>query len=417
MIKTEPTHKQAACRGCGAPLSDVFVDLGKSPTCERFLREDQLNEMEPFFPLKVWVCSECFLVQLQEYVAPDEIFSHYAYFSSYSTSWLEHARRYVDYMVERFSLNAESKVVELASNDGYLLQYFVQKGIPCLGIDPAANVVEKAKEKGVPTLVAFFGAETARKVLETEGPANHMLGNNVLAHVPDINDFVEGINILLHPEGQLTMEFPHLVRLIQGNQFDTIYHEHFSYLSLAVVKGIFAKHDLRVFDVEELPSHGGSIRVFACHTTAAHETKPSVQAMLDAEEAFGLTNHDTYAAFRERVIDTKNALLDFLIKARSEGKRVAAYGAPGKGNTLLNYAGIKEDLIAYAVDRSPFKHGLYCPGSNIPIFPVEKVDEDKPDYLVILPWNLTKEITNQMAHVREWGCKFVVPIPIVSVID
>jgi SAM-dependent methyltransferase len=407
----------AACRGCGAELREVFVDLGKSPLCERFLREEQLNQMEPFFPLKVWVCHECFLVQLQEYVAPDEIFSHYAYFSSYSTSWLEHAKKYVDYMIERFHLGSGSKVVELASNDGYLLQWFVQRGVPCLGIDPAANVVEKAKEKGVRTIVRFFGAETAREVLAAEGHASHMLGNNVLAHVPDIQDFVEGIAILLAPEGQLTMEFPHLLRLIEGNQFDTIYHEHFSYLSLAAVQAIFKKHGLRVFDVEEWPTHGGSLRVFACHEDAAHVTTPAVQAMLDVEKDFGLTSLDTYAAFRERVIDTKNALLEFLIQARRDGKKVAAYGAPGKGNTLLNYCGIREDLIRYAVDRSPFKHGLYCPGTAIPIHPVEFVDEDKPDYLVILPWNLTTEIVEQMKHVRAWGCQFVTPIPRVAIVD
>lgn len=407
----------ATCRCCGAPLTDVFVDLGKSPLCERFLEADELNAMEPFFPLKVWVCGECYLVQLQEYVAPDEIFSHYAYFSSYSTSWLEHARKYVEMMCERFALGSGNKVVEVASNDGYLLQYFVQKGIPALGIDPAANVVKAAEEKGVRTLVRFFGEATAREVIESEGHADVVLGNNVLAHVPNIQDFVKGLSLLLSPTGVLTMEFPHLLRLIEGNQYDTIYHEHFSYLSLAVVQKVFGMHGLRVFDVQELPSHGGSLRVFACHEASAHLEQPAVKALLDVEDREGLTSMATYAAFRERVIETKNSLLEFLIKVRREGKKVAAYGAPGKGNTLLNYCGIREDLIAYAVDRNPFKHGKFCPGTQIPIHPVEKVDEDKPDYLVILPWNLTDEIVKQMAYTRAWGCKFVRPIPGVEVID
>lgn len=406
----------ATCRCCGAPLTDVFVDLGKSPLCERFLEADELNAMEPFFPLKVWVCGECYLVQLQEYVAPDEIFSHYAYFSSYSTSWLEHARKYVEMMCERFALGEGHKVVEVASNDGYLLQYFVQKSIPALGIDPAANVVKAAEEKGVRTLVRFFGEATAREVIESEGHADVVLGNNVLAHVPNIQDFVKGLSLLLSPTGVLTMEFPHLLRLIEGNQYDTIYHEHFSYLSLAVVQKVFGMHGLRVFDVQELPSHGGSLRVFACQESAPHNTTPAVEALLDVEAREGLTSMEAYAAFRERVIETKNTLLEFLIKARREGKKVAAYGAPGKGNTLLNYCGIREDLIAYAVDRNPFKHGKFCPGTQIPIHPVEKVDEDKPDYLVILPWNLTDEIVKQMAYTREWGCKFVRPIPGVGVI-
>ena len=407
----------AICRCCGTELHDVFVDLGKSPLCERFLEADELNGMEPFFPLKVWVCGECFLVQLQEYVAPDEIFSHYAYFSSFSTSWLDHAKRYVDMMCERFHLGPEHKVVEVASNDGYLLQNFVQRGIPCLGIDPAANVVKAAEEKGVRTLVRFFGEDTAVEVVKGEGNADLVLGNNVLAHVPDIQDFVKGLSILLGPEGVLTMEFPHLLRLIEGNQFDTIYHEHFSYLSLAVVQHIFAMHDLRVFDVQELGTHGGSLRVFACHEPAAHAEQPAVKALLEVEDREGLTSLEAYAAFRERVIDTKNNLLEFLIQARREGKKVAAYGAPGKGNTLLNYCGIREDLIAYAVDRNPFKHGKFCPGTHIPIHPVEKVDEDKPDYLIILPWNLKDEIATQMAYIKEWGGRCVVPIPEVAIVE
>lgn len=408
---------QAPCRHCGAPLEEVFVDLGMSPIANDNIPNDRASAMEPFFPLTAMVCGECFLVQLLDYEAAENMFDEdYAYFSSYSTSWLEHARLYVEAMTERLGLDEGSKVVELASNDGYLLQYFREREIPVLGVEPTASTAAVAREKGIPTVEEFFGVAVAERLAE-EGQADLLLGNNVLAHVPDIQDFVKGLSLLLSPTGVLTMEFPHLLRLIEGNQYDTIYHEHFSYLSLAVVKGIFAGHGLRVFDVQELSTHGGSLRVFACHEASSHETTPAVQALLEVEDREGLTSLEAYAAFRERVINTKNTLLEFLIQARREGKKVAAYGAPGKGNTLLNYCGIREDLIAFAVDRNPFKHGRFCPGTHIPIFPVDKVDEEKPDYLVILPWNLTDEIVKQMAYTREWGCKFVRPIPEVTIID
>jgi len=405
------------CSFCKAQLRDVFVDLGKSPLCESFLPADALNQMEPFFPLKVWVCRECFLVQLQEYVAPADIFSHYAYFSSYSDSWLAHAKRYVEMAIDRFGLGEQSSVVELASNDGYLLQYFVERGIPALGIDPAENVAEKAKEKGVRTLVRFFGEQTAAEVRAEQGPADLILGNNVLAHVPDINDFVKGIATLLSDTGHVTMEFPHLLRLMEGNQFDTIYHEHFSYLSLDVVRRIFAKHGLAVFDVEELSTHGGSLRIFAVQATAGRTETVAMEKVLADEAKAGLGGLAAYTAFSEQVIQTKHALLKYLIRMREEGKVVAAYGAPGKGNTLLNYCGIRTDLIAFAVDRNPFKHGRFTPGTEIPIYPVEHVDAVKPDRLLILPWNLRDEIAKQMGYIKEWGGKLAVPIPYVEEID
>jgi len=407
----------AQCRFCAAALQHTFVDLGMSPLCERFIAEAQRNEMEPFYPLHVWVCDACFLVQLEEYVAPDAIFTDYAYFSSYSDSWLAHAKRYTEAMRERFGLDNASKVVEIASNDGYLLQYFLANGIPVLGVEPAANVAEKAVEKGIPTVVKFFGEATARELLEEGHQADLLLGNNVLAHVPDINDFIEGMRILLKPGGVITMEFPHLARLMEGNQFDTIYHEHFSYLSFSVVQRMFAAHGLALFDVEELPSHGGSLRIFAQHEAFAAErpAEPRVAQFLETEREAGFLDLAAYNTFADQVIECKHQLLEFLIAARRAGKRVAGYGAPGKGNTLLNYCGIRTDLIEYTVDRNPFKHGKYCPGTHIPIYPVEHIDATRPDYLLILPWNLGPEIMKQMAHVREWGAQFVVPIPSVKV--
>lgn len=410
--------KQACCRFCQAPLEETFVDLGMSPLCESFVAPEDRNCMEPFFPLHVWVCTECLLVQLEEYVSPADIFTEYAYFSSYSDSWLDHARRYVASVTDRFGFDDAHHVVEIASNDGYLLQYFVERGIPVTGIEPAANVAKVAQEKGVNTVVRFFGRETARDLVAQDRPADLIVGNNVLAHVPDINDFVGGIATLLKPEGVVTMEFPHLLQLVDNNQFDTIYHEHFSYLSLMVVARIFAAHGMRLFDVEELPTHGGSLRIYACHENAAtHKGQPSVLHVIQREETAGYRDLATYSAFGEKVSATKNNLLRFLIEAREQGKTVVGYGAPGKGNTFLNYAGIKPDLLTYTVDRNPYKHGRYCPGSRIPIFPVERIDETKPDYLLILPWNLQEEIMGQMAHVRDWGAKFVVPIPEVIVYD
>ncbi len=405
------------CRFCGAALRHTFVDLGKSPLCESFLSAEQLDGMEGFFPLHVWVCDACFLVQLKEYVAPENIFSEYAYFSSYSDSWLAHAKAYAEMASARFGLDAQSHVVEIASNDGYLLKNFVSQGIPVTGVDPAANVAEAAVAQGVPTVVRFFGLEAAEDLACEGKQADLIVGNNVLAHVPDINDLVAGIRRLLKPEGAVTMEFPHLLRLVDGNQFDTIYHEHFSYLSFSTVKRIFEHHELRLFDVEELPTHGGSLRVYACHAASErHTCSEAVQGLLDHEETQGYGRLETYFEFALRVIETKHRLLEFLIGAKRAGKRVAGYGAPGKGNTLLNYCGIRTDLLDYTVDRNPYKHGKFCPGTHIPIFPVEHIDRTRPDYLLILPWNLKEEIVKQMSGIRDWGGQFVVPIPEVSVI-
>ena len=391
------------------------MDLGMSPLCETFLRADELNRMEPFYPLRVWVCERCFLVQLQEYVSPAEIFTEYAYFSSYSTSWLKHAKDYTDMAADRFGLDGRSRVVEIASNDGYLLQYFVEKGIPVLGVEPAANVAKAAVERGVSTVVRFFGRETAGDLVRDPGPADLIVGNNVLAHVPDVNDFVGGLKILLAPDGVVTMEFPHLWRLMDENQFDTIYHEHFSYLSFTTVIEIFSAHGLRIFDVDRIPTHGGSLRIYAGHAGTIRAEEPAVAALRTAEEAQGFRSTERYASFAPRVEETKRALLDFLIETRRAGKSVAAYGAPGKGNTLLNYCGIRTDFVDYAVDRNPYKHGRYTPGTHIPIFPPERIRETRPDYVLILPWNLKDEITEQLAYVREWGGRFVVPIPSVDV--
>jgi SAM-dependent methyltransferase len=410
--------RAARCRFCQEPLQRTFVDLGMSPLCESFLTSAQLNAMEPFFPLHVKVCETCFLVQLEEYVAPDHIFSEYAYFSSYSDSWLKHASKYVDMISKRLGLGSDSLVVEVASNDGYLLQYFVQKGIPVLGIEPAANVARVAEQKGVPTLVKFFGCETARTVAASGRSADLIVGNNVLAHVPDINDFVGGVRILLKPSGVATFEFPHLARLMEEVQYDTIYHEHFSYLSLTAVKRIVAAHGLELFDVEELPSHGGSIRVYLRHQNdASTPVSEAVISLERRERALGLDTLASYEGFAEQVIESKHSLLELLIRLRREGKRVAGYGAPGKGNTLLNYCGIRTDLVEFTVDRNPYKHGRFLPGTHIPIFPVERISERRPDYILILPWNLKDEIVGQLAYARAWGAKFIVPIPVATVIE
>ncbi len=405
------------CRFCGASLEHVFVDLGMSPPCESYIERAQLNQMEPFYPLCAYVCGRCLLVQLQEYISPGAIFSHYAYFSSYSTSWLQHAERYVAMISQRLGLGPSSQVVEIASNDGYLLQYFCRAGIPCLGIEPAANVAQVAQEHGIPTVVEFFGRELAARLREKGLQADLLLGNNVLAHVPDINSFVAGLQLLLAPGGVITMEFPHLARLIEGNQFDTIYHEHFSYLSLGVVERIFARHGLALFDVEELPTHGGSLRIYACHAgPAVPAASAQMQAVRAEEAAMRLDSLEGYAGFAERVHETKFQLLECLIDLRRQGKVVAGYGAPGKGNTLLNYCGIRGDLLAYTVDRNPFKHGKYLPGTHIPIYPPERIAATKPDYLLILPWNLRDEIIAQLDYVRDWGAGFIVPIPRVELI-
>ncbi|WP_425908298.1 methyltransferase domain-containing protein [Nitrobacter sp. TKz-YC02] len=405
------------CRLCHAPLSMTFIDLGMSPLCESFLPADQIDQMEPYFPLHALVCGGCFLVQLKEYVKPEHIFTEYAYFSSYSTSWVEHAHRYCQMISSRFGLGPKSQVFEIASNDGYLLQHFQQFGVPVLGIEPAANVAEAARSKNVPTLVEFFGLNLARRLVLEGRRADLVIGNNVLAQVPDINDFTAGMAHLLAAQGVITLEFPHLERLISENQFDTIYHEHFSYFSLVAVDRLARKHDLRLFDVEQLPTHGGSLRVYLCHADSRHMTSPSVNALLAHERAIGFENIDSYARFAAGVHRTKRQLLSFLIECKEKGGKICGYGAPGKGNTLLNYCGIGSDFLDFTVDRNPYKHGRYTPGMHIPIHPVSAIDEVRPEYLLILPWNLKKEIVEQMRHVGAWGCKLVVPIPSVEVID
>ncbi len=413
-LENETTAK--ACRFCGAGLSRTFVDLGMSPLCESYPSSAELSRGEVYYPLHVYICEKCWLVQLEEYESAESIFSDYAYFASYSDSWLKHCEKYCNEMQARFDLNEQSFVAEVASNDGYLLQYFVRQGVPVLGIEPAANVAKVAVEKGVPTLVRFFG-ETVAKELESEGRlADLVVGNNVLAQVPDLNDFVEGLKILLKPDGVLTLEFPHLLRLIELNEFDTIYHEHFSYFSLICANKILQAHGLRVFDVEELKSHGGSLRVFACRSSSqVHRTRPNVQKVMDDEINARLDRIDGYECFAEQVRQTKMELVDFLLTAARQGKRVAGYGAPGKSATLLHYCGIGKDLIEYTVDRSLYKQGRYLPGSHIPIHHPDRISETKPDYVVILPWNLKDEIMKQLSYIREWGGRFVVPIPKVTI--
>ena len=408
-----------ACRFCSEPLRHTFVDLGTSPLCQRHVTPARFDHAESIYPLHVYVCESCFLVQLPAYVAREEIFdAEYGYFSSFSETWLKHAENYVHMMIPRFSLGATSKVVELASNDGYLLQYFKRAGVPVLGIEPTENTAAIAIKNGIPSLTKFFGRDTAREVLASDGPASVILGNNVLAHVPDINDFVGGMKILLGPGGVVTMEFPQLLHLIDRSYWDTIYHEHFSYLSFTTVEKIFAAQGLVLFDVDDLPTHGGSIRIYGRHADDA--TKPvheRVLAMREREKAAGHFDLAYYRTYGERVKESKRAILEFLIEAKRRGKSIAAYGAPGKGNTLLNYCGIRTDLIDYTVDRSPHKQGNFLPGTRLPIYGPEKIRETKPDYLFLLPWNLKDEIVRQMADIRAWGGKFVVPIPTVQVID
>ena len=407
-----------SCRFCSTELTHTFVDLGMSPLCESYVPASDLHKMEPFYPLHVYVCDNCFLVQLLEYVSANDIYSKYAYFSSYSDSWLEHAKEYVNMITEKLGLGPNNQVIEIASNDGYLLQYFVKKGIPVLGVEPAANVAPAAEKKGVKTVVKFFGQQTAQELVAEGVQADLLLGNNVLAHVPDINDFVKGMKILLAADGVITMEFPHLVRLMIENQFDTIYHEHFSYLSFTTVSSIFAEHGLSVFDVEKLPTHGGSLRIYGCH---AENTKRSVASrakdLLAEENVFGIERLKTYTSFTEQVKKTKHKLLSLLIDLKDQGNSIANYGAAGKGNTLLNYCGIRDDIIDYAVDRNPYKQGKYLPGTRIPIFHPDKIKETKPDYVMIIPWNLKEEIMKQNAFIRDWGGKFIVPIPEPKVIE
>jgi len=413
-MNTSPT-----CRFCNALLSHVMCDLGLSPLANSYVRFANVNHGEKFFPLKVWICDQCLLAQLEEFESPDAIFSDYAYFSSYSTSWVEHARNYCEMMVGRFGFSGSSQIIEIASNDGYLLQHFQAKGIPVLGIEPAANIAKVAwEQKKIPTTVKFFGVQTAKELVAEGKCADLLLGNNVLAHVPNINDFVGGLKIALKPKGIITFEFPHLLRLIDENQFDTIYHEHFSYLSLLAVEKIFARHGLTLFDVEELPTHGGSLRIFATH---AENTSPTaarterVTKMKEKETKFGLADMAIYEGFGEKVKATKRKLLHFLIESKNAGKRIACYGAAAKGVTLVNYCGVRDDLVDYVVDKSPYKQNHFMPGVRIPIYGPERISETKPDYVLILPWNLRKEISQQMAGIRDWGGRFVVPIPEVEV--
>jgi len=415
--KIQKQNSNRSCRFCGAYLAQTFVDLGMSPLANSYIAKDRANRMEPFYPLHVYVCKECLLVQLEEFTSPQSIFGDYAYFSSFSDSWLDHAKKYVDLVSERFRLGPRSHVVEIASNDGYLLQYFVKRKVPVMGIEPAANVAKVAKEKRIPTLVKFFGVKTARMVAARGKKADLLIGNNVLAHVPNINDFVGGLKIALKPQGVITMEFPHLMRLMAENQFDTIYHEHFSYFSLLAVERIFQKHGLYVFDVEELPTHGGSLRIYAHHSD---DTSKSLNARVEdlhkreAEAGFGEFDH--YLDFARQVAETKRKLLSFLMAAKNEGKSIAGYGAPAKGNTLLNYCGIREDIIDYTVDRSPHKQDQLLPGVRIPIYAPDVIKETKPDYVLILPWNIKDEVMQQMSYIRSWGGRFVVPIPEVQVL-
>lgn len=404
------------CRFCDTPLKHTFADLGSSPLSNAYITHAQLQKMEPFYPLHVYVCEACYLVQLPMFQNPEEIFGEYAYFSSYSDTWLQHMKSYTDMVSKRFSLSANTMVVEIASNDGYLLQYFKRKDIPVLGIEPARNVAKAAQEAGIPTVVKFFGVQTATELAADGKHADLIIGNNVLAHVPDINDFVKGMKILLKPKGVITMEFPHLLRLIQGNQFDTIYHEHFSYLSLIAVEKIFDTHGLTIFDVEELSTHGGSLRIYARHSEDSSKSVcRSVQELLETENKEDFTNLNYYLSFGDKLKEAKRNILEFVIGLKVEGKTIAGYGAPAKGNTLLNYCGIRTDFIDYTVDRSPHKQGHYLPGTRIPIFHPDKIKESRPDYLLILPWNLKEEIMGQMSYIKEWGGRFVVLIPDIKI--
>jgi SAM-dependent methyltransferase len=404
------------CRLCAAVLQRECVDLGVTPLCERYITAEEYGAPEPCYALRAYVCSTCFLVQVEALVDPVGIFSEYAYFSSYSTSWVAHAGRYADAAITGLGLDARSLVVEIGSNDGYLLQHFVARGIPVLGVDPAANVAAAAREKRVPTLVRFFGTAAARELVDGGRRADLIVANNVLAQVPDLHDFAAGLAHLLGPGGVVTVEVPHLLRLLNENQFDTIYHEHFSYFSLLTARRLFASHGLRCFDVEELPTHGGSLRLSLCHAEAPRATDPAIAELADREHAAGLEQLATYDAFAARVHESKRSILEFFIEAKRRGCTVVGYGAPGKGNTLLNYCGIGTDFIDYTVDRNPYKQGKFLPGSRIPIHAPERIEQTKPDYVFILPWNLCDEIVGQMQGIRAWGGRFVVPIPTLHVL-
>jgi len=400
------------CRFCDNSLKYTFVDLGVSPLANSYLEADQINQMEPFYPLRAYVCELCFLVQLPVFQSSEAIFGDYAYFSSFSDSWLKHAKAYTELMIKRFGLDTENQVIEIASNDGYLLQYFKEKGIPVLGIEPAKNVAQAAQDIGIQTLQKFFDFQTAMELAQEQYYADLLIGNNVLAHVPNLNDFVKGMKVILKPHGVITMEFPHLMRLIAENQFDTIYHEHFSYFSFMTVQKLFLQHNLTIFDVDELPTHGGSLRIYACH--AEDKTKDisdHVATLLEQEGAAGFKNLELYLSFNKKAQSAKRSILDFMIRSKNQGKTLVGYGAPAKGNTLLNYCGIRTDYIDYTVDRSPHKQGHFLPGTHIPIYHPDKIKETRPDYVVILPWNLRDEVMHQMAYVRDWDSRFVTLIP------
>jgi SAM-dependent methyltransferase len=406
-----------ACRFCGAPLRHTFVDLGMSPLCESYVPAERVNAMEPFYPLHAKICESCLLVQLEEFVTADHIFSEYAYFSSYSDSWVAHARAYVEMAIERFGIGRDSLVMEVASNDGYLLRHVVDRGIPALGIEPAANVAEAARDLGIETVVRFFGRELAAELVAEGRRADLLAANNVMAHVPDLNDFVAGMAMVLAPDGVATIEVPHLMRLVELNQFDTIYHEHFQYFSFLSAQRVLAGHGLEVFDVDLLKTHGGSLRLYAqLSDSGSRPVEQRVPDLIRRERALGFDTLEAHLAFTAKVEQTKWSLLEFLIAARREGKRIAGYGAPGKGNTLLNYCGIRSDLLAYTVDRNPYKQGQFLPGTHIPILHPEVLERDRPDYILILPWNLKEEIVAQLTYAREWGARFIVPIPRVRVL-
>ncbi len=402
---------ETPCRFCQHPLEHSFCDLGMTPLSNSYLNQEQLEKGEVYYPLHAYVCSKCFLVQVKEYEMPENIFGDYAYFSSYSESWLKHCKQYVDDIIDRLGLNSSAQVVEIASNDGYLLQFFQKRGIPVLGIEPAANVAKAAQDKSIPTLIKFFGNKLAEALKSEKKQADLLIGNNVLAHVPNLNDFVQGLKILLKDEGTITMEFPHLMKLIESNQYDTIYHEHFSYFSLLTVDEVFKAHGLKIYDVEELKTHGGSLRIYACHADAGTEVSKRVFDLIRQEKDLNFDDLKGYLEFSFKVQKMKAELLDFFLVCKKQGKKIAGYGAPAKGNTLLNFCGIRSQFLEFTVDRSPHKQGRFLPGTHIPIYPVEKIQQEKPDFVFILPWNLKDEIVEQMNPIRKWGGKFVVPIP------
>lgn len=402
------------CRFCDSSLHLTFCNLEKTPPSNSYLKS--LDQTEHFFPLHAYVCEKCFLVQLGQFQTPDDIFSDYAYFSSYSDSWIEHGKRYTEKVINRFHLNSESSVVEIASNDGYLLQHFKERKIPVIGIEPAKNVAEVAIKKGISTLNEFFGKESALRFVQKNQKADLMIANNVLAHVPDLNDFIAGFKILLSPNGVITFEFPHLLQLIDQNQFDTIYHEHFSYFSLFCVEKIFKHHNLEIFDVEEIPTHGGSLRLYVQHAGGGRKIEDRVDKLKEKEASFGLLDLNTYTHFDQKIASLRESIRSFFDKAKQENKSVVGYGAPAKGNTLLNFCKINPSMLPFTVDRSPHKQGHFLPGTHIPILSLLEIEKKKPDYLFILPWNLKREIMDQMSCIRSWGGKFVVPIPEVIVI-